>query len=473
MVHDLLLSKRGIVGHPDYHIRQKVERHKTRLKAEFTKIRVQRGCATIEGFRKAVNEEAEKKLSFPADHGEQVWQHPRWIRINTLITTLEEQMKTTFKGYREIDSIENLVSGTAIPNERSIYHIDRHIPDLIALPPSANFSESSAYDKGMIIFQDKASCFPAYLLGADYGGDIIDACAAPGNKTTHLAAIRAASSGAVKDKIWACERDKYRAKSLKKMVSKAGADAHVDCMEGQDFLKLDPKDTRWENVTALLLDPSCSGSGIVGRDNMPQLMVPAYIPGKPPQQQQKTNKKRKRESESESSQKNSMLDTPDEVDVANPFLAKDEARLASLSAFQLQLLRHAFEFPASRITYSTCSIHAEENEHVVMKALGSKRSQELGWRIMKREDQVAGMKAWEVRGDAKACEENAAESDESSSVIADACIRCNQGTKQGTMGFFVAGFVRDQIPKGSKDSNERIAPGSWDDGEEWEGFSDI
>lgn len=44
---------------------------------------------------------------------------------------------------------------------------------------------------GMLRFscatQSKASCMPAHALAPEPGWDVLDACAAPGNKTTHLA----------------------------------------------------------------------------------------------------------------------------------------------------------------------------------------------------------------------------------------------------------------------------------------------
>lgn len=35
----------------------------------------------------------------------------------------------------------------------------------------------------------QASCFPAFLLSPTQGSHVIDTCAAPGNKTSHLASI--------------------------------------------------------------------------------------------------------------------------------------------------------------------------------------------------------------------------------------------------------------------------------------------
>ena len=49
---------------------------------------------------------------------------------------------------------------------------------------------------------------------------------------------------------------------------------------------------------------------------------------------------------------------------------RETERLQQLSAFQITILSHALSFPcARRVVYSTCSIHAIENENVVEQVL--------------------------------------------------------------------------------------------------------
>ena len=68
---------------------------------------------------------------------------------------------------------------------------DEHIPDLLLFPPDTQFAEDALFLEGKIILQDKASCFPAYILAPPAEDDsvVIDATAAPGNKTSHLCAL--------------------------------------------------------------------------------------------------------------------------------------------------------------------------------------------------------------------------------------------------------------------------------------------
>lgn len=68
---------------------------------------------------------------------------------------------------------------------------DLHVPDLLLFSPQTTFSNDPLYLSGKIILQDKASCFPAIVLSPPATDEsvVIDATAAPGNKTSHLSAL--------------------------------------------------------------------------------------------------------------------------------------------------------------------------------------------------------------------------------------------------------------------------------------------
>jgi putative methyltransferase len=79
------------------------------------------------------------------------------------------------------------------------YCEDAHIPHLLVFAPGTDLHEHALLRTGQIILQDKASCMPAAVLDPAGPGHasapkgqpwhVLDACAAPGNKTTHLLAI--------------------------------------------------------------------------------------------------------------------------------------------------------------------------------------------------------------------------------------------------------------------------------------------
>ncbi|KAK3357331.1 S-adenosyl-L-methionine-dependent methyltransferase [Lasiosphaeria hispida] len=413
LVHDFLITKRGIALPATHGLRAAVERHKARLTSGLTRARLRRKCSTPEAFRSLVEAEA----AFSASGGRPA--HPRWVRVNTLKTTVDEQLETTFRGYEVVPTVQDVMAAppAAAGNAKKMLCLDGNIPNLIAVPPGAEVTKSEAYQSGALILQDKASCFPAYLLDPQpEDGDVVDACAAPGNKTTHLASIMAergldpTKGGDKKPKIHAFEKDKNRAKTLERMVKTAGSDRITTIHQGQDFLKVDPRAAAYRRVGALLLDPSCSGSGIVGRDDMPELHLP-----EPPSSAtndsnkkgaQKDSKKRKRpETSADETKPLPVLIDDDGTTTALGSEGDLKTRIEALAAFQLALLLHAFTFPAARkITYSTCSTYAGENEHVVLRALASKAAKQRGWRILARERQVGGMREWPVRGDVDACE---------------------------------------------------------------------
>ncbi|KAI4701899.1 hypothetical protein J4E89_010418 [Alternaria sp. Ai002NY15] len=466
LTHDLLLAKNGVAAAANHVLKLAITRHKARLSAELTKARIRYGYATIEAFREAVNDGELEKDEGDAPKS----RHPRWVRINTVKTTLQQQLSTTFAGFVKTEDLSAVLSA---PKKSKIYYEDPNIPNLLALPSKIDLSRSIAYTKGQIIFQDKASCFPAYLLDPQPDdGDVIDATAAPGNKTTHLAAIVSdRRRPGEEQKVIAFERDKGRTFTLQKMVKLASADSIVQVKGSSDFIAAKPGSDEYANVGAILLDPSCSGTGIVGRDDAIKMHLPESPNSRPAPQKPEKGKKRKRDDEPKEADPSATLDldmdesTPEET----PMHGKLAERLTALSSFQLHILNHAMRFEnAHKITYSTCSIHFEENEGVVFQALASSVAKERGWSILKRDQQVDGMKKWHRRG---VWEDEKLEIDVDESLKSDvleACIRCDKGTEEGTMGFFVAAFVRDGSSHSAPIMETAIAEV---DDEEWDGFS--
>ncbi|KAH1252658.1 putative 28S rRNA (cytosine-C(5))-methyltransferase [Glycine max] len=167
----------------------------------------------------------------------------------------------------------------------------------------------------------KASSMAAPALSPEPGWEVLDACAAPGNKTVHLAALMKR-----KGKIIACELQKERIKRLKDTIKLSGA-SNIQVLN-DDFLNLNPKDPSYSKVKAILLDPSCSGSGTAAS------RLDHLLPSKAAGQD------------------------------------ADMERLNKLATFQRKALQHALLFPAvERIVYSTCSINQIENEDVIKSVL--------------------------------------------------------------------------------------------------------
>lgn len=480
MTHDLLISKRGVVAPASHVLKLAITRHKARLSAEFTKVRIRRGHATLEAFRNAIQD---GPLAAGPDRPPV---HPRWVRVNSVKTTLARQLATTFSTFTKAEIFEEIMSA---PPSAKKYFVDQNIPNLLALPPKVDMSKMKAYAEGDIIFQDKASCFPAYLLDPRAGeGDIIDGTAAPGNKTSHLAAILSekisqGGKGDTEQGVIAFERDRFRTKTLEKMIKLASADNIVTIKGSTDFMDTRPNSEEYANVGAILLDPSCSGSGIVGRDDAITMHLPD--PNAAPDTVKKPskagNKRKRNEKEAKSQSGTLKMDLDDSVPEETPVEDKLSERLTALAQFQLKIVRHAMRFPrAQRITYSTCSIHFEENESVVFQALNSPEARKFGWKIMKRKDQVSGLQSWPRRGvweDDKLGED--VPTDDKEEVL-DACIRCNKATEDGTMGFFVAGFVRDAsaaqddiaLPQSEKGQAENQDDNVEIEDDEWSGFSE-
>ena len=279
---------------------------------------------------------------------------------------------------------------------------------------------------GELILQGKSSCMPAHCLlvnederdGRDdmsaiferiRQSDVIDACAAPGNKTTHLAALLDKKNNTYNrgGKVFAFEKDHRRAQRLRDTVDLYGCSKTV-VVAKKNFLEVDVNDAKYRNVRSILLDPSCSGSGTV-QNRGDALMEYALKDGyDDDDDDDNRSEKIKREEEEENEEEQTR-----------------KKRVMSLQKFQLEALSHAMRFPGVlRISYSTCSIYREENEDVVQKVMPL--AEELGFELAKC------LPKWPRRGFAEVL----------GTTEAAKVVRVNPFEGDDCEGFFVAVFQR-------------------------------
>jgi len=162
------------------------------------------------------------------------------------------------------------------------------------------------YENGEIYLQSLSSMLPPIILQPKAGENILDMAAAPGGKTTQIAAITGN-----KAYITACEKNKIRAERLKYNLQKQG----VGCVNVmlEDARKL----SDFFSFDKILLDAPCSGSGTM-----------------------------------------SVFDA-----------GFNKELIDRSSKTQEELLKKALKIlkPGGEMIYSTCSILAQENENILKK----------------------------------------------------------------------------------------------------------
>ena len=215
------------------------------------------------------------------------------IRVNTLKTTKEELETILQKEDIKCSRIEEM------PN-----FLDANIK---------NIENFEYFKKGYFTVQDISAGLTAEILSPKENEIILDACAAPGGKTTYMAELMKN-----KGEVIAWDIHKHRVDLIKENANRLGID--IIKAETQDSTKFNPK---YENYfDKILLDVPCLGIGVIKR--------------KPDIKWQKSEK-----------------DIQEIVDL------------------QFKILENISRYlkPGGFLVYSTCSILKEENEEQIEKFL--------------------------------------------------------------------------------------------------------
>jgi 16S rRNA (cytosine967-C5)-methyltransferase len=221
---------------------------------------------------------------------------PSYIRINTLLGKEEACLREIEKMGIDVEPVPSL------PQAFRVLSFKRPIV------------QTKPYREGRIVIQDKASMLASAIAAPKSGDSVLDACAAPGAKTAHLAQLMEN-----KGTIYSIDKSFSRMSFWRREVTRLGVKIAHPLLA--DASKSFPINTQ---VDVVLLDPPCSNTGTFWK-------------------------------------------SPAEK------WATSQERVHMLARVQRTMLENVSRSvrEGGTLVYSTCSILAEEDEHVVNSFLAA------------------------------------------------------------------------------------------------------
>lgn len=200
--------------------------------------------------------------------------------------------------------------------------------------------DSALVATGEVFIQNAASWLPILALDPQPGETILDVCAAPGGKTSHLAAKTHNQAH-----IWA--NDNSRARLAKLQANMTRLHAKVDTYTLYDATMLSKKLAN-QRFDKILLDAPCSGEGLMS------------------------------------------------IHRDKDFASWSVAHIKRLQQLQKRLLGQAWQLlaPGGTLVYSTCTMAPEENEAVVDYLLRTHHDATILPVNLRLENRVPTVKSW-------------------------------------------------------------------------------
>ena len=153
----------------------------------------------------------------------------------------------TLKGTRE-QLMEALAAEGAVSEAATL------TPELVWIDGNHSPLSLAAFRNGLCTVQDESECLVARLLAPQKHERILDLCAAPGGKSTHIAELIGDEG-----EVWAMERQAGRIESLHQNVARLGLNS-IRVIEGDGLIYDFPM-----TFDRVLVDAPCSGLGVLGR----------------------------------------------------------------------------------------------------------------------------------------------------------------------------------------------------------------
>jgi 16S rRNA (cytosine967-C5)-methyltransferase len=249
--------------------------------------------------------------------------HPEWIARLWWEELGPEQARALLSVDNEPSELA-LRANTLVTDARTLAeqlpvatHIVRTIPEALVLDEPLDLHSSPLWQAGAFLAQSRAAMLVSRAVGPRPGERVLDLCAAPGGKSTHLAALMGGEG-----EIVAVERNRGRAAVLQRTAARLRAsNVRVEVRDAGE-----PPQERGEAgaFDRVLVDPPCSGLGTLqSRADLRWRVTPGAIEE----------------------------------------MAADQARILASAASAVR--------PGGVLVYSTCTISSTENERQIESFLAS------------------------------------------------------------------------------------------------------
>lgn len=160
-----------------------------------------------------------------------------WVRTNTLRINRDTLMQ-------------------ALINEGCDVEISQKTPEGLWLKKAPSLTSLQSFQKGLFTVQDESSMLVAHALSPKPNDTVLDVCAGPGGKSTHLAQLMED-----KGEIVACDVHKHRLKLIEENANRLGIS--IIAVKLQDATHL--ADSIENGFQYILVDAPCSGLGVLRR----------------------------------------------------------------------------------------------------------------------------------------------------------------------------------------------------------------
>ena len=264
----------------------------------------------------------EVKRKLPKEFIEKLYENFTPLTVDKILSGMSGERSTTLRVNTlksNIHEIMSILKENGIKFDRVSWYNDALIIKDIS---EKQLQKLEIYNEGYIYLQSLSSMIPPLVLNPIEGEKVLDLTAAPGSKTTQMAAMMKNTGY-----ILANELDELRCERLRYNIEKQGANI-VEVLNGRG----ETIGKKYENFfDKVLLDAPCSGEGrFLGTD-------------------------------------------------AKTYRGWSERTVNELSKLQRKLFKSACQAlkPGGYLVYSTCTLNREENENIIEWALDNSNEMKI------------------------------------------------------------------------------------------------